>query len=307
MRISRSVAVVLVVLAIGGAALWLAPPRTLPTPQHELRVERTAPVLRDGRAVEHVELHGGSLGDIGITLSLPDPLPDKPLPILIVLGGLGTGENNIRSLTDTGDTAIIGYDWPMPVRFYDGVGSLTQLPGLYRRIMAIPAQVSTALFWAGTQPWADRRRISLLGFSLGALAAPAIQDVAERDGQAIGWTILAYGGAPFGALVAANPHIKPGWLRPILAPILDLALDPLQPTRHLAQLSGQFLILEGADDSLIPTAARLRLREAVPEPKTLITFDGGHMGVGADKQALLRDIIAKSRAWLVDKGAVDPF
>ena len=62
-------------------------------------------------------LSSAALGDIGIIVSLPDPLPDRKLPILIVLGGLGTGENNIRYLPDAGDNAIVGYDWPIPVRF----------------------------------------------------------------------------------------------------------------------------------------------------------------------------------------------
>jgi|HubBroStandDraft_1064217.scaffolds.fasta_scaffold02660_9 hypothetical protein len=304
---------VLAVTAIAGCASvvhWLEhrdPLLSLPAPDHELRVERSPPRSRDRRAVEHVVLHSEPAGEIGLTLSLPDPLPERNLPIVVVLGGLGTGENNIRWLSDAGDNAIIGYDWPMPVRFYDGIASLTRLPGLYRRVMTIPAQVASAVFWAGAQPWADRRRISLLGFSLGALAVPAVQHVAEQDGSTIGWTVLAYGGAPFGDLVAANSHVEPGWLRPLLAPLIDLLLRPLEPTEHLGKISGRFLVLEGERDSLIPEAARTRLRDAVPEPKTVIAFEGDHMGVGADKMDLLRQIIAESKAWLVARGAVDPF
>lgn len=300
---------VVMIVGIGSTAVWLDrrdPLLSLPQPQHELRIDRTVPTLRDRREVEHVILHNDTLGDIGITVSLPDPIPNKKLPILIVLGGLGTGENNIRYIDEAGDNAIVGYDWPMPARFYSGFAILPQLPDLYNRLMAIPAQVTSAIDWLTTQPWADRQRISLLGFSLGALAAPAIQDVAEHDGQNIGWTILAYGGAPFGQLVAANPHIKPGWVRPILAPAIDLLFRPLQPTQHLDHLSGQFLVLEGGSDSLIPEVARARLREAVPAPKTVITFSGDHMGVGDDKSILLQQIIAASKTWLVETGAVNP-
>lgn len=282
------------------------PLSSLPRPHHDLGADCTALTATGGRTVAHMVLHDAKRGDIGFVVSLPDPLPRAKLPILVVLGGLGTGENNIRFLTDAGDNAIIGYDWPMPVRFYDGLASVARIPGLYRRLMAIPAQVTSVIAWAAAAPWADRARISLLGFSLGALAAPAIEDVAEQDGAAIGWTILAYGGAPFGALVAANPHVKPGWVRPILAPVTDLLLRPLEPTGHLAHLTGRFLVLEGRDDGLIPAAARAGLRDAVPQPKSVESFAGDHMGVGADKHALLHDIIAASRAWLVRTGAVDP-
>jgi len=295
-------------VGVGSGALWLDhrdPLSSLPQPQQALEIHRTALAYQGRRRVEHMILSSAALGDIGIIVSLPDPLPDRKLPILIVLGGLGTGENNIRYLPDAGDNAIVGYDWPIPVRF-EGLASLAQTFGLYGRVMAIPAQVTSAIQWLAAQSWADNQRISLLGFSLGTVASPAIEDVAEHDGQRIGWTILAYGGAPFGELVAASPHVKPSWVRPILASIIDLLFHPLQPTEHLAHLSGQFLILEGKDDTLIPQSARARLREAAPAPKTVIAFGGDHMGVGSNKMSLLQAIIAASTTWLIEKGAVNP-
>jgi dienelactone hydrolase len=173
--------------------------------------------------------------------------------------------------------------------------------------MTIPAQVVSATAWLSAQPWADPKSVSILGFSLGALAAPAIENVAEHDGQPIGWTILAYGGDPFGALVAANPHLKPHFLRPILAPLVNILLSPLEPAKNLPRLSGEFLVLQGSDDSLIPSDARARFRDAVPEPKTVTTFDGDHMGVDPDKLGLLQQIIGASKLWLIDKGAIAPF
>jgi hypothetical protein len=311
MTVGRSLVAIAVLLicAIAGTVFWLDhrdPLSALPPPRHDLAADRGGREQRNHRTVEHIVLHNDALGDIGIVVSLPDPLPDRKLPILLVLGGLGTGENNIRNLPDAGNNAVIGYDWPIPVRFYSSIEAVSRLPDLYARLMAIPAQVASALWWLARQPWADDRRITLMGFSLGALAAPAVEDAAERDGQRIGWTILAYGGAPFGTMIAANPHIKPGWVRPVLAASLDLILRPLQPVRHLARISGQFLVLEGSGDSLIPEAARTRLREAVPPPKTVIAFNSDHMGVGRDKMALLQEIIEASKTWLTEKGAIDP-
>jgi hypothetical protein len=310
MNVGRSFILILaLVCGFGGAAVWLDyrdPLSSLPLPQHELQIDRTVRGSRNHRQLEHVVLHSDALGDIGIIVSLPDPLPDRRLPILMMLGGLGDGESNIRNLPDAGDNALVGYDWPMPVRFHSGLEFVSRLPDLYGRLMVIPGQVASALGWLARQPWADAHRVSLMGFSLGALAVPAIEDVAEHDGQCVGWTILAYGGAPFGVMVAANPHIKPTWIRPILGAALDLALRPLQPTQHLTQLSSQFLLLEGQADSLIPEAARNRLREAVPSPKTIVTFNGNHMGVGRDKMVLLQEIIEASKTWLIEKGAIDP-
>jgi hypothetical protein len=43
----------------------------------------------------------------------------------------------------------------------------------------------------------------------------------------------------------------------------------------------------------------------LPEPKTVITFEGNHMGVGPDKMALLQKIIATSKNWLIENGAIN--
>jgi hypothetical protein len=306
---SLIIAAIVVVAAIAGGAFWLAhrdPIASLPPPEHDPRAERVSVTLREGRKVEHFILHTSELGDIGVAVSLPEPLPRYALPIVLALGGLGTGEENISALPDPGDNALVGYDWPMPVRL-NAWTILTGMPGLYRRVMTIPGQVASALDWLDLQPWADKRSVSLVGFSLGAVAAPAIEDVAQHDGQKIGWTILAYGGDPLGALVVANPDVRPRFLRRLLASLIDIPLSPLEPDRHLPRLSSEFLVLEGLDDSLIPEAARARFRDAVPEPKTVKTFEGDRMGVGPDEPAPLSRIIAAGKAWLIDKGAIAPF
>jgi dienelactone hydrolase len=292
--------------------IWLSerdPVTSLPQPEYNLAastfVQPTNDRDTERRTVQHIILHSQKLGDIGFTVSLPNPLPSESLPVIVVLGGLGTGENNIRYVTEAGPNAVVGYDWPMPVQFYSGFGIAAQMPELYGHIMSIPAQVASSLDWLKQQPWADRQRISLLGFSLGALAAPATQDISQRDGTPIHSTILAYGGAPFGSLMAVNPHIKPYWLRRPLAFAIDRLLAPLQASNHLAQLTGHFLVIEGQNDSLIPAQARANLRDAVPQPKKIVTLAGDHMGVGADRLQLLSRIIAISRAWLNDDKAVN--
>jgi pimeloyl-ACP methyl ester carboxylesterase len=201
---------------------------------------------------------------------------------------------------------VIGYDWPIPTDMPTGLALLRLVPALHDRVLAIPGQVATAILWAQEQDWGDPSRVSLLGFSLGALAAPAAQRLAAEHGGSIGWTVLAYGGAPIGALVAAHPDLRPRWLAPALGRFTDLALWPVEPSAHLPHLAGRFLVLEGRQDQFIPAPAAARLRELAPPPKRVVALDGGHMGIGPDKQRLLEAIIAESRAWLIDEGAVNP-
>jgi hypothetical protein len=94
------------------------PLSSLPPAEHGLKAGRTVISVQDHRHVEHITLHGNTLGDINLSLSLPDPLPRQKLPIVFVLGGLVTGENSIRYLKDAGNNAIAGYSWPLPTRIH---------------------------------------------------------------------------------------------------------------------------------------------------------------------------------------------
>jgi hypothetical protein len=85
--------------------------------------------------------------------------------------------------------------------------------------------------------------IVLLDLSLGALAVPAAQ-----HGISIRWTVLAYGGAPIGALVEEQPKVGARWFASALGHLADLVLWPVQPSAHLPHLMSRFLVLEGRDD-----------------------------------------------------------
>ena len=260
--------------------------------------------MQDHRRVEHITLKGNNLGDINFSLSLPDPLPLQKLPVVLVMAGLVTGENSVRYLKDAGDNVIVGYTWPLPLHL-NGLSAILAAPDLYNRVMSIPGQVASALHWLLEQPWADAQRISLLGFSQGALAVPVVEDLAAHDGIHIGWTVIAYGGAPLGSLLAAHPQMKPAWLGAALAPWVDIVFHALEPTVHLPRLSSKFLVSKGRNDRLIPAAASNFLQEAVPEPKTIITFEGSHMGIAPEKMALLQKIIGICKTWLIENGAIN--
>jgi dienelactone hydrolase len=261
----------------------------------------------------HIVLPSHRLGDVGLTISFPDPLPARKLPVLIVLGGLGTGEENIDYLKGMGDNVLVGYDWPLPEQFPKTnsvaarIDLASRIPDLYRRLMRVPPQVASGIDWIVRQPWADGTHISLLGFSLGAVAAPSIEGVAEHSGLHIGWTIIAYGGAPLGGVLAAaiansKEHV---WYYGLLPPLIDLLLSPLEPTRHLPALHSRFLVLEGQNDERFPDALRARLRQAVPDPKDVIVLEGPHLGLAPNKLALLDRIIEVSKHWLIESGAAN--
>jgi pimeloyl-ACP methyl ester carboxylesterase len=295
-------------LALGGIATWLAlrdPLGALPRAEGPLNAVPERPERRDGRLIRHYVLRGSALGPIGFTVDLPDPLPNRRLPVLIVVGGLNSGAKNLRHVPPSGANAFIGYDWPLPRKLPKGPEFLRAAPGLYRRVLAVPGQVAATVGWLAGQPWAEAERISLLGFSLGALVAPAAQRVAQASSHRIGWTVLAYGGADLGRMLAEHPKAELGPAKPLLGMVANLLLRPIEPAEHLPHLTGRFLLIGGSDDRLVPRPSAERMRALTPEPKSVVLLEGAHIGTGARQQALLADIVRLTGTWLVEQGAVN--
>lgn len=304
---------ILVLAAAVVAAAWLQsrdPVTALPRADSTITVTEDRRERWEGRTLHHVSLHCGEPGRARFVVSLPEPMPGGPIPIVVVLGGLGSGSDSLREITavsgDPGPSAFIGYDWPLPMREPGVAQIVLRVPEFRRGVLAVPAQVDAILSWASSQPWADPGRVSLLGFSLGAFVVPATQRLVQQRGASVRWTVLGYAGAPIGAVIAAHPNAGPRWLRPILGAGADLLLHPVEPSLHLPHLRGRFLVLAAGDDRLIERAASRRLAELTPEPRTVIELAGDHMGVGPDRRKLLARVIDVSRAWLVDQGAIEP-
>jgi hypothetical protein len=308
----RVAAVAVCLLLAAGLAVLAR--QMLRDPLAMLPFAETAPVVLsdesrvlDGRLVRDVMLDTGVTGQARIRLSLPYPQPAGTLPVVLVLGGLRTGAGSVGLVGDAGRNALVGYDWPLPPRVAGGLVLLGRLTELQSSVVRIPGQVEAALRWIAAQPWADRDRTSLVGFSLGALATPAVQRLLEARGHRIGWAVLAYGGAPLGELAARHPRVRPDWLRPVARILVHVLLRPVEPVEHLPHLGGCFLVVSGAADELIPSAAARRLETLTPPCRTIETLAGEHLGTGPDEAGLLNAALRTSARWLAARGAVNPF
>ncbi len=148
-------------LVLGSLAWWAPLPRAAGATL--LRSESSEPA--EGRVVHHVLLEDASLGSISLSLSLPSPLPERPLPVVFVLGGLQTGQASIAHVREPGDNILVGYDWPIPRKLPSGAELVGKIPDLRRRALSVPGQIAAAMGWVAAQPWADGERISLLGLT----------------------------------------------------------------------------------------------------------------------------------------------
>jgi len=304
--------ILLLTLSLIGLIVWQKtrdPLAALPRASAPATEQARDTLESDGRTISHITLKADGLGEIGFSMDLPTSMPAHPLPVVILLGGLGQGRQHIRHITEPGPNALVGYDWPI-TRLPDGGldALILALPALYREILTAPGEIAALTAWLTEQDWVDAERISLLGFSLGAFAVPAAQRLVEGQGNRIAASIIAYGGAPIGDVIADHPILPDDWPKGLVRFFGNLAFRPVNPLIHLPHLHGRFLVLGGKEDELIPQAAAQRLHTAVPEPKTVILFDGKHINMGNPREAaVLRDrIITAGETWLLENDAVRP-
>jgi len=269
------------------------------------KVIKRAEYDMDQRVIKEYSIFDSDLGEIKIAVSFPRMLNETSLPILFILGGIETGLKSVKHVSNIGNNILVGFEWPINKKSMKGKNILYNVVNLYYSINNSPGQVAAALEWVDDQPWSSNK-ISLLGFSIGAIAAPSVQNLIQNKGNlSIKWTVLAYGGTNLHKLVNSNPYIKPLWLKPILGWVTQLFFNSIDPKEHLKDISGNFLIINGKNDNLIPEYSSLKFQTLAPYPKKIILLEGGHMGVGKDQKKLLKTIIKETKSWLKNNKAIN--
>lgn len=256
------------------------------------------------RLVELV-IDGVPEGPLRAALSLPetgDRRPTERLPVVVILGGLEVGRDSLRYVEAHGGNALVAYEYPRPSKdLYEGA-PLFKLHRIRRASLAVPTQVRALLAWISAQPWADPARVSLLGYSFGAMFVPAAARVAEAHGIPLRSLVMAYGGADLPALLAANSSLRPAWLRPVVAKVVGAVVRPLEPALHLPYLRGEALFITGLRDRRVPLACSRLMQVLKPPPKSVLDLDEGHMDPSLPD--LNRRIVTASQEWLRSRGAM---
>ena len=228
MGIDRFLERVIRILGIGGGVLLLAlsllwfwvareyrrdpmPLLDQPTTPLVIRTLQESTLLTATGEPRHLleyELDGAPEGPIRVALSLPMG-PERPLPVVVILGGLDVGRESLRYVETHGPNALVAFAYPRPTQdLYDGK-PLFKLPRIRRAALAVPSQVCALLAWIRVQAWADPQRVSLLGYSFGTMFVPAAARVAQVRGIPFRTLVMAYGGADLPGLLAANSDLRP--------------------------------------------------------------------------------------------------
>lgn len=235
-------------------------------------------------------------GKLYFTISLPVNAKEK-LPCVVVIDGLDTGRKSLELIPDHNNYALIAFEYPPELRLIKGYSVLRHLLTVRRSALNVPGQISSIVDWVQKQSWFNGEAPCLMGFSFGTQFIPAIYHLAEKQKISLGPGVLAFGGAGLFRLfysIPGNIFIK--LIRGCIGQFLFL---PLEPQRHLPYVHGEFLVMNGVYDELIPFSAALKLQKLVPEPKTVINLEVPHLQPKNDP--LLQELIAIARRWLSEK------
>ena len=127
----------------------------------------------NSRKIKKVKLLHSYIGDINLAISFPQNYSKEVLPVLFILGGVETGLQSVKHVSDIGNNILVGFDWPISNNDLESKEIIQNLNGLYKKIFYSPKQAAVAIEWISKQNWAEDR-ISLLGFSIGSIVAPSV-------------------------------------------------------------------------------------------------------------------------------------
>jgi pimeloyl-ACP methyl ester carboxylesterase len=230
----------------------------------------------------------------------------KPLVIVLPIWGLDTYPSNTISAGlrkhGAGRINILQIHGERPLLDWGAVGDTRTeaeffklLDQMIGRFVSTVIDIRRVVDWAETQTDVDPQRITLIGFSMGALVA----SVAMANEPRLAAGVLVMGAAdPHEILTACNHEIGRGrehllehlhWSLDEYRNQLAKALARINPARFAGMVdSRKVLIIEAAADMCMPQTARDRLWQAMGRPERIaylydhrmaflaMTFLGGH-------------------------------
>ncbi|MBM3320505.1 MAG: alpha/beta hydrolase [Candidatus Eisenbacteria bacterium] len=292
--IGAAVLVVLFLLAAGYA--WLV---RMADRSFERAIERARAIeveaieigeARDGIAEVRITGAGGERA-IGLRREIS---PEDHLRLRVLLiGGIGTGENAARLVVPFPGAEIYSFEYPLAARLPrgDALSKAASIPSLIKG--TAESLVSFGLAKRAIFSRGDGASNVLIGVSLGVPFAAALASIGEKPDA----VALLYGGGDIGPIIARALPSGPFTLRALAGRTLGRLLARLDPARTAGGIAPAPLLLVSAeDDPRIPAASVRALHDAARDPKTVVLLGGGH--VLPEKEALLEELVREVVAWL---------
>lgn len=173
MPFRNTVLITLALVAVAVCLYWLE----LAIPKRDYFIERrgtlvavdVAEASADGIVQKRIRLESSTGLRVNMRVVRPNTAPGETLPVIVVMGGEGTGKDAVDLVGKPQGVAYVALDYP-----YEGDQeldafweSLTAIPGIQQAFLDSPPAMSLAVDWAEQQSWFDAGNVELVGASLG--------------------------------------------------------------------------------------------------------------------------------------------
>jgi hypothetical protein len=260
--------------------------------------------LPQQREYHALTLTNEDIGEVNCVISYPENIPVEGLPVVIILGGLEIGHYTLGYIPNPGRNIIIIYQYPYHPEYWYAGTAINEIPAIRKSVLSVPAQVLALRKWAVDQQWSDDNRLTILGYSFGALFIPAIYHLSDLYHTKINHGVIAYGGVDIYHMLHTNmSKFSEPW-RSIISWLAFTAIRGIEPAFYMPHLEAEFLLINGTMDHQIPEECWRELHRLAPDPKTIMILEEGHMH--QRKIELTKRLVRLSQEWLIQKNAVNP-
>jgi len=270
----------LIALTIGACCLELA------IPKHDYFVARKGDLTdidvsdsgNDGIVRQTVHLVSSTGLSVDLRVTRPATAADESLPVIVVMGGEGTGKDAVDLVGPPCGVAYVALDYPYGGdRELDAFWeSLTAIRGIQQAFLDSPPAMSLALDWVQQQAWFDADKVELVGASLG-VPFTAVAGALDRRFTRV-W--LLHGGAvnlPW-VMHVGRRYVENEFLRGLLARgalflVYGNTFRTMDWVRRIAPRP--VIVVAARDDDFVPAAAQQPFVEAASRGQIELVWTAG--------------------------------
>jgi fermentation-respiration switch protein FrsA (DUF1100 family) len=276
-------AIALVVLAV--LALYLE----LAIPKHDYFLERRGTLVHqelraasdNGTVQKTVRLESSSGLEVDMRLARPATQPGETLPVIVVMGGEGTGKDAVDLVGEPDGVAYLALDYPYRGNqeldaFWE---SITAIPAIQQAFLDSPPAMSLAVDWLEQQDWFDPDNVELVGASLGVPFTAVAGAIDERFTRV--W--LLHGGAenvPW-VMHVGRRYVENEFLRSIVArgALFLVYGNSFEAIDWIPRIAPRPVVIVAArnDDFVPPEAQEPFLEVEKSDNVDLVWTDGRHI------------------------------
>ena len=237
---------------------------------------------QDGVVSKRVRLESSTGLTVHMRVVRPKTAPGETLPVIVVMGGEGTGKDAVDLVGAPQGVAYVALDYP-----YEGDQeldafweSMTAIPGIQQAFLDSPPAMSLAVDWAEQQSWFDANNVELVGASLGVPFTAVAGAVDDRFTRV--W--LLHGGAenvPW-VMHVGQRYVENEFLRGLLARLALLLVygNSFETLDWIPEIAPRPLVIVAArDDDFVPPEAQQPFVEAAAtsEHIEIVWTEGRHI------------------------------